>query len=156
VPDRLAALQRAKRIARLLDSAVSIPGTSIRFGLDPIIGLFPGVGDVAGGAMSAWIILIAGQLGAPMSVLLRMVLNIVVDTAIGAVPVLGDLFDFGWKANMRNVALLEVFVDRPHAARRSSQAVAIAVAVVALLIVAGLGVGLFYLGRLLIQGQFSS
>ena len=151
MPDRIAALQRAKRIARLLDSAVSIPGTSIRFGLDPIIGLFPGFGDVAGGVMSAYIILIAGQLGAPTSVLLRMALNIVADTVVGAVPVLGDLFDVGWKANMRNVALLEGFVDRPQAARRSSQAVAIAVAVVALLVVVGLGLGLFFLGRLLMH-----
>lgn len=153
MPDRALALQRAKRIARLLDSAFSIPGTGIRVGLDPIIGLFPGFGDVAGGAMSAYIILVAGRLGAPTSVLLRMVLNIVVDTLVGSIPVLGDLFDVGWKSNTRNVALLEQFVDRPNAARRSSQAIAIALAVGALVLVVALGVGLFYLGRFLIHAM---
>ena len=150
-PDRAAALQRARRIARLLDSAFSIPGTDIRVGLDPIIGLFPGFGDVAGGAMSAYILLVAGRLGAPTSVLFRMVLNIVVDTLVGSIPVLGDLFDVGWKSNMRNVALLEQFADRPQAARRSSQAIAVALAAGALVVVVGLGVALFYLGRALLH-----
>jgi hypothetical protein len=149
-PDRVAALQRAKKIARLLDSAIGIPGTSIRIGLDPIIGLFPGIGDAAGGVASAYIILIAGRLGAPTSVLLRMALNVAIDTIIGGVPLLGDLFDAGWKANLRNVELLERFVDRPRSARRSSQAIAIAVAVGAVVVVVGLGIGLFYLGRVLL------
>jgi len=149
-PDRAAALQRARKIARMLDSAVAIPGTDFRIGLDPILGLLPGVGDIAGGALSAYIVLIAGRAGVPASVLLRMVVNVAVDTLIGGVPLLGDLFDAGWKSNMRNVSLLEQFIDRPRATRRSSAVLAIVMAVVALLLVVGIGAGIFVLGRALL------
>jgi hypothetical protein len=129
---------RLRQLARLLDEVLRIPGTNIRFGLDAILGLIPGAGDVAGGILSAFIILQAARLGAPGSVLARMVMNVAVDSIVGAVPVLGDLFDIGWKSNTRNAALLERHTAQPQATRRASRlAVAAAVAAV-LLIVAGM------------------
>lgn len=103
-PDRL---RRLRGIATLLDSAVRVPGTRVRFGLDALIGLVPGVGDVAGGMASAWVLIEAARLGASRPVLLRMLGNVVVEVLVGAVPLLGDLFDVGWRANVRNVDLLE-------------------------------------------------
>jgi hypothetical protein len=114
---------RLHRIAWLLDDLVRVPGTSRRFGLDPVLGLLPGGGDIAGSALSAYIVIAAARLGAPSSVILRMGWNIVVDTVLGAVPLFGDLFDAGWKANRRNVALLDRFIEKPGAARRSSRLV---------------------------------
>jgi len=102
-----AELARVQRLARLLDSAVGIPGTKIRIGLDSVIGLVPGLGDVAGSALSGYIVLTAARMGAPASLLARMLANVAVDTATGVVPVVGDLVDVAWRANSRNVALLE-------------------------------------------------
>src|SRR3712207_1727650 len=110
-----------RRIARLFDEAVRVPGTNVRFGLDAILGLIPGAGDVAGGLLSTVIILQAAKLGAPRSVLMRMVMNVAVDSLVGAVPILGDLFDVGWKSNTRNARLLEQFAARPVATRRASR-----------------------------------
>jgi hypothetical protein len=115
--------KRLRRIAWILDDLVRVPGTSRRFGLDPVLGLLPGGGDIAGGALSAYIVVAAARLGAPSSVILRMGWNIVVDTVLGAVPLLGDLFDASWKANRRNVALLERYMEQPGSARRSSRLV---------------------------------
>src|SRR5262245_33880751 len=98
---------RARGIARLLDDLIRIPGTTIGIGLDPIIGLIPGLGDVIGGAMSGYILLVAAREGVPTSVLVRMFGNIALDSLVGVVPVLGDLFDVGMKSNRRNVDLLE-------------------------------------------------
>jgi hypothetical protein len=112
---------RLRRIAWILDDLVRVPFTSRRFGLDPVLGLLPGGGDIAGGALSAYIVIAAARLGAPSSVILRMGWNIVVDTVLGAVPLLGDLFDATWKANRRNVALLERHMEQPGSARRSSR-----------------------------------
>src|SRR5688500_6631225 len=109
--------------ARLLDSAVGIPGTNLRCGLDALIGLVPGVGDMAGAALSGYIVLAAARLGAPKAVLLRMVLNVAIDTGIGSVPLLGDLFDAGWRSNTRNTALLDRHLESPVEAKRASAAV---------------------------------
>ena len=106
-------LARARVLARALDSAVGIPGTKVRFGLDPIIGLVPGLGDLAGAALSGYIVLVGIQLGASRSVVLRMLANVAIDTVVGAVPLVGDLFDAGWKSNNRNVALIERHVAAP-------------------------------------------
>lgn len=112
--------ERVRRLARLLDAAVRIPGTDVRFGLDAVLGLIPGGGDVAGAVLSAWIVLTAARLGAPLPVLLRMTGNLALDVVLGAVPVVGDLVDVGWKANLRNVALLERHVSSPERTRRRS------------------------------------
>jgi hypothetical protein len=116
-------LARARALTRLLDSAARVPGTSMRFGLDPILGLMPGLGDVAGAALSGYVVLLASRLGAPTTVIVRMLGNVVVDTVGGTVPVLGDLFDAGWKANTRNLALLERHLGRPESTKRASRAV---------------------------------
>ena len=98
-----ASVGRARALARLLDSAVTVPGTNIRVGADSLIGLIPGLGDVAGAVLSGYIVLVATRLGAPASVVARMLLNIGIDTLVGSVPVLGDLFDVAWKSNQMNV-----------------------------------------------------
>jgi len=96
-----------RTLARMLDSAVKIPGTGIRFGAESVFGLIPVVGDIAGAALSGYIVLASARLGAPPSTIVRMMVNIGIDTVVGAVPILGDLFDVGWRANMRNVELLD-------------------------------------------------
>lgn len=103
---------RARSIARLLDTAVRIPGTNIRFGLDAVLGLVPGVGDFAGAALSGYVLLTAARAGAPTTLLARMLANVGLDALVGAVPVLGDLFDVAFKANARNAALLDAWLLR--------------------------------------------
>jgi hypothetical protein len=111
------------RLAWLLDEAIRIPGTSRRIGIDALLGLLPGGGDFLGGAISAYTIVIANRKGAGPTVILRMFLNILIDMVVGAVPLIGDLFDAGWKSNSRNVALLDEFISAPTATRKSSTAV---------------------------------
>jgi len=116
-----------------------VPGTGVRFGLDPILGLIPGLGDVAGAALSGYLVLLAARLGAPRVVVLRMVANVAVDSVVGSVPLLGDLFDVAWKSNTRNLALLERAIARPSETRAASGAVvAGALLVLGLLAVAGI------------------
>ncbi len=91
----------------LLDSAFRVPGTNMTFGLDPILGLIPGIGDLTTPFFAALLLLHAVRLRIPRVVQLRMVINAAIDLAIGIVPVVGDFFDFGWKANVKNLALLE-------------------------------------------------
>ncbi|MGI4755896.1 MAG: DUF4112 domain-containing protein [Janthinobacterium lividum] len=94
-------------LSHILDDFLRIPGTQIRFGLDGVIGLIPGIGDIIG-AMASWIIILAAWLrGVPRVTLARMLANVAIETIIGTVPVLGDAFDIAWKANRRNFALLE-------------------------------------------------
>jgi hypothetical protein len=100
-------VNRLRRLSHLLDNAIPIPGTGYRVGIDPILGLLPGGGDTVAGALGAYIIVEAARMGLPREVVGQMVGNIVFDSLVGIVPVLGDLFDVGWKANVRNIALLE-------------------------------------------------
>lgn len=129
-------LARARRVARLWDGAIRIPGTPFAIGLDPLLGLVPGAGDAAGAAVAAWLVLEAAQLGVPASTLVRMLTNVAIDALIGAVPVVGDVFDFAWKANLSNVALLEHHVADPKAARRGGRRWLLAVGAVLLLVAA--------------------
>ena len=126
-----------RALARLLDSAVAIPGTNIRVGLDSLIGLVPGLGDIAGAAMSGYIVLAAARLGAPTPVLIRMVANIAVDGVVGSVPLLGDLFDVGWRANLRNTDLLERHLAAPAATRRASMGAVAGIILVLVLLAVG-------------------
>ena len=96
-----------RRWAVLLDSAFGIPGTRFRFGIDAILGLIPGLGDVTTPVFSALLLVQATRMRLPLIVQARMVLNAAIDMVVGLVPVLGDLVDIGWKANLRNLALLE-------------------------------------------------
>lgn len=130
------AIARARTIARLLDDAIRIPGTGIGVGLDALIGLVPGLGDVAGGVMSAYVLVVAARAGVPRAVLGRMLVNLATDALVGTVPVLGDLFDVAYKANVKNVRLMEQALDAPQEARRSSGLVVAGVVLGALLIAA--------------------
>jgi hypothetical protein len=97
----------AERLVTLLDDRFRIPGTNIRFGLDPIIGiLFPGIGDAVSGSGSIGLLALAFRRGVPRVVLWRMVLNILVDAVFGSLPIVGDIFDVGFKANRRNLELI--------------------------------------------------
>jgi hypothetical protein len=98
--------RRLERLATVLDSAIAIPGTRIRLGADSLLGLLPGIGDLVGIGLSGYIIMEARRLGAPATTLARMVANVAIDGVIGAIPIVGDLFDIAFKANRRNVALL--------------------------------------------------
>jgi hypothetical protein len=106
-------------IARLMDSAFVIPGTNIRFGLDPIIGLLPGIGDGATALTSLMLFLKAAGQGVPKIVLARMAANIVLNTSIGAVPVVGDAFSFWFKSNDRNYELLRKHAGVPNASTKA-------------------------------------
>ena len=102
-----AALKRTRRMARLLDEAVEIPIVNYRVGLDPLLSIAPVSGDAAGAVLSLYIVAEAARLSVPPKTTLKMVLNVALDTIAGGVPVLGTLVDAVWKANKRNVALLE-------------------------------------------------
>ncbi len=135
---------RVRSLARLLDSAIKIPGTGKSIGLDAVVGLVPGVGDLAGAAMSGYIVLVAARSGVSRAVVGKMILNLGVDTLVGSVPLLGDLFDVGFKANMRNAALLDEHLADPTSTRRSSRlAVIVAIGGVLLLAAVGVAVAVF-------------
>lgn len=105
--EQAALRRRLARIARTMDSSIRIPLIGKRIGWDAVLGLIPGVGDLAGAAISAYIVVAAARLGVPRSGLARMLGNIGIETVIGAVPLLGDLFDMAFRANLRNVAVIE-------------------------------------------------
>jgi hypothetical protein len=141
-------LARLRMIARVLDNAVEIPGTRFRVGLDALLGLIPGVGDVVGFVVGTYVLTTAVRLGIPKAVIGRMLLNIGTDAALGSVPLAGDVFDAAWRANSKNVALLEKAVTEPRETGRRSTWLLVAVGVAVFLItVAGLAlaIGLAYL-----------
>ena len=112
-----AELEELEHLAHMLDSRWTIPGTGIRFGVDAVAGLLPGVGDAAAALVSAYIILHARRLGAPNGLQARMVSNVALDTIVGSVPVLGSVFDLFYKANNRNIALLRRHLHERHGRR---------------------------------------
>lgn len=107
--DRMAQLDA---LATLMDTAFLIPGTKIRFGIDALIGLVPGIGDAVATAMSLWLVHQARQLGAPKYLIARMLGNTALDGLVGVVPLLGDAFDVMFRANRRNMKLLRDWLDR--------------------------------------------
>jgi hypothetical protein len=115
-------LDRFRRVAVALDSRFRLPGLGIRIGYDAILGLIPGAGDIISGVISSYGLVAGFRLGAPAPVLLRILGNIALDTIIGAIPILGDLFDIGWKGNLRNLALLERWAAEPGKVERRSVA----------------------------------
>jgi hypothetical protein len=102
------------RLASLLDDGFSVPGTSLRFGLDPLIGLIPGIGDLLGGLASFVFVFAGWQRRLPQVTLLRMVVNIAIDSLGGTLPVIGDAFDVYWKSNRMNFQLLQRHALAPH------------------------------------------
>ena len=135
--------RRLNRLAWLLDSSIPIPGTRFSIGIDALIGLVPFIGDVVGVLLSSTILVEAARLGAGRSVLARMALNVAVEGLAGLVPFAGDVFDAAWKANQRNVRLLNQWLDQPQRAERSS-----------VLLVAGLVAGLVALVVILLLLAF--
>jgi len=103
-------LRRVRFLARLLDTCFRVPGTRWRFGWDGIIGLIPVAGDLLTTLVALYIVWQAKRLGVPVTVLVQMLLNIAADLAGGTIPLAGDLVDMAWKANLRNVTLLEEWV----------------------------------------------
>ena len=105
-PEKHQKIEQLRKIAELLDGQFRIPGTDIEFGLDAIIGLLPGIGDLISGGISMWLIREARRLGAPRWLIARMIWNVAVDVGVGVVPVFGDMLDVAWKANRMNMELL--------------------------------------------------
>lgn len=138
-------LVRLRRYAEWLDEGIRIPVLGWRIGFDAILGLIPGVGDAAGAVLGGWVVLEAARLRVPAPTMVRMLLNLALDASIGALPLLGDLLDFVWKANTRNLALLERHRRDPHTARRTDTAVVLGLAAVLLAICAATIVGGLYL-----------
>lgn len=127
-----------RRFATLLDAAIAIPGTKRRIGLDAGLGLIPGVGDVIGAAMSAWILIGAVRHRVPTRTLARMSLNVLIDLGVGSIPVIGDLFDFFFQENVMNLQLLMQHRDRRRPPRSGAAIAVAAVIVLTLLTVVGL------------------
>ncbi len=98
---------RYARLSGMLDNAFRVPGTRFRFGFDALMGLIPGFGDFVGAIFGAYGVLVARQMGAPLALQARMLANVGLDAAVGAIPLAGDLFDFAFKPHLRNLALLD-------------------------------------------------
>jgi hypothetical protein len=141
-------LEKLRAIARLFDQAFPIPGTSWRFGIDALFGLVPGMGDVVGALVAVYALHVARTLRAPGAVQMHMLGNIAIDALIGAVPVIGDLFDFVFKAQTRNLALLDEWVGSPDRTARRSRRGLLLIPLAVLILFVGLtvlGVWLMYL-----------
>lgn len=132
-----AELKEMEWLARWMDTKFRIPGTNFRFGLDGLLGLIPGVGDLSTFAISGYLVLLMARNGASGYILARMILNIVVDAALGAIPVVGDLFDFVNKANVKNMRLMQQYYQHGRH-RGSAWGVIIPVLIVLGLILAGI------------------
>lgn len=130
-----------RRFAFLMDEAVAIPGTKFRFGVDAALGLIPGIGDVIGGMLSAWIVVGALRHRVPPWIIVRMVFNIVADLLFGAVPVAGDLFDFLFEENVKNMALLEKHRDRTRPPRRTHEIAFSAILIVGFIFLIAVAIG---------------
>jgi hypothetical protein len=117
---REAVREHVRRLAWLLDSAFVIPGTKVRVGIDPLLGLIPVLGDIIGLIAGSYIILLAASLGVPRVVLARMWLNVAIDTVVGSIPLVGDVLDAAWKANQMNADLLDRALDDPKGTARRS------------------------------------
>jgi predicted aconitase with swiveling domain len=109
-------IKQLERWAWLLDNSIPIPGTSIKMGLDSLIGLIPGIGDITGGALSSYILLQAVSSGVAPVVIARMAVNIMFDTILGMIPIVGDIFDITFKANLRNIELMANYYNSPQEA----------------------------------------
>jgi hypothetical protein len=112
---------RLNHLAWLLDNSIRLPGTGFRIGLEALLGLVPVVGDAIGVVLSGYIVHEAARLGVPGGILFRMVLNVAIEGVLGSIPFAGDIFDAAWKANQRNVDLLNAYLDRPDKAAAATR-----------------------------------
>jgi hypothetical protein len=141
--------QLFKWIALIMDDFLRLPGTKLRFGLDPLIGLIPGLGDTSSAIVSAMALIQAARRGVPKILLARMSLNILVNEIVGIVPVVGDAFSFWFKSNRRNYDLLQKHIGRPGRSRKSDWLFVVAVlAILFLVVCAGLFVSMWILQQL--------
>ena len=113
-------IESLNRLAWWLDSSIPVPGTSWRIGLDGLIGLIPGIGDLTAGALSSYILLQAARTGVPALVVARMALNVILESVLGTIPLMGDIFDFAFKANQRNVRLMRHYLTDPGNVKKRS------------------------------------
>lgn len=141
-----AAERRIGRVTHVLDELVGVPGTPIKVGLDPIIGLIPVAGDALAAVIGTWVIVEASRFGIPRVVLGRMIVNLVVDLGIGAIPLLGDVYDVFFRSNSRNLDLFRRHALDPDASTRGEQAF---LAGLALLVIGALWLGAVALGALI-------
>lgn len=137
-------LRRIRRITFLLDNSIPIPLTRFRIGIDPLLGLIPGGGDVVGAILSAYIVFESARLGLPKNVLVQMLSNLLTDTAIGSLPLIGDLFDATWKANSRNVALMEACAERGTLGKKPNHGFMLLLMLLLILFVAAVGAIAFF------------
>ena len=140
-------LASVRGLAKVLDELVTIPVINRKVGLDAILGLIPGVGDLGSAAIGGYILLIASKVGVPAAVLWRMLLNLAIDTAVGLVPFAGDLFDAAYRANSKNAALLMRAVENPVATRRASRWMIVLLAAAFLAVAAAGIIGAIYVVR---------
>jgi Domain of unknown function (DUF4112) len=146
-----------RKFSVLMDEAVGIPGTSFRFGLDPLLGLVPGVGDLISALLSAWIVAGALRHRVPMLKIVRMVFNILADLVIGEIPLIGDFFDFAFEENVMNMRILMQYRNRRLPPRKASEIAAVLIVIV--LIILGFGivsVGLMIAGLIWLAAQRNS
>jgi hypothetical protein len=148
-------LDRLRAVTRLMDQAFGVPGTKWRFGLDALFGLVPGLGDIAGGLIAVYALRVARQLGAPGVIQLHMLTNIAIDASVGTIPVLGDVFDFVFKAQSRNLALLDQWLQTPHEATKRSRRGVLLVPIAIVLVFATLTILGIWLLFILIHWLFS-
>jgi hypothetical protein len=144
-------LDQLRRFAWILDSQFRMPGTNFRFGVDALVGLIPGFGDFAG-AIASTIFLVQGlRIGAPKAVLGRMLANVMIETLVGTIPGLGDIFDASFKANQRNLRLLERLVAEPEAAHHASRKFLVWMAIGMLVLLLAIGVLAVVIGVMIVQ-----
>ena len=141
-------LARLRAIALLFDQAFAVPGTKWRFGIDALFGLVPGLGDIIGALVAVYALHVGRTLRAPGAVQLHMLSNIAIDALVGTVPLVGDLFDFAFKAQTRNLALLDAYLATPHKAARRSRRGMLLIALATIIVfgtLSALGLWMIYL-----------
>ena len=150
-PSHITSLRRLRRISHLLDNAIPIPGTKYRIGLDPILGLIPGGGDVIGSIFAGYVVFKSAQMGVPQETLVKMAANIVFDTVAGTVPVAGDLLDVAWKANVKNIELLDAHLGSPEPAGKKADWLFVVALLLGLMLIVG---GVIFLSVMLFGWLF--
>ncbi|MEG4533534.1 DUF4112 domain-containing protein [Microcoleus sp. D2_18a_D3] len=148
----VASLRRLRRISHLLDNAIPIPGTKYRIGLDPILGLIPGGGDLISSIFAGYVVFKSAQMGVPQETLVKMATNIVFDTVAGTVPVAGDLLDVAWKANVKNIELLDAHLGSPEQGKKADW-LFVAALLLGLMLIVG---GVIFLSVMLFSWVFRS
>ncbi len=151
-------LDRLRSLTNLMDQAWGVPGTKWRFGLDALFGLVPGLGDVVGGVIAVYALHVGRLLGVPGVIQLHMLTNIAIDASVGTIPVIGDLFDFVFKAQTRNLAMIDHWLQTPHEATRRSRRGVLLVPIAIVVVFATLtilGIWLLFILLHWVMGAFS-